>query len=267
MRASVEMATMRRTLRRRLLVIVLGAISITPCAADTALVAVAANLVPVARDLVRDFELHSGHSIKLSSAASGILTQQIIRGAPFELFLAADASYPARLCDRKLCLGDPVHYADGRLVLYTSHAATATTHVTKHLIVKLFGEFPDSRVAIANPVHAPYGKAARDVFVYLGIWESLKPRLVIGESVAQATRFAATRTVGFALLPESTRSQLASKSATLISIPTAWHGELRQHMVLLNGAGKAAYALRDYVLSTEAKRTLVRHGYQVEFSN
>lgn len=231
-----------------------------PARAGEVQVAVAANFAaPMAR-IAMAFQASGGHAVKLSSGATGKFHAQILAGAPFEVLLAADERTPALLIDSGHAVaGSRFTYAVGRLVLWS---------VTPGLVDdqgKILSSGNFTHLAVANPRTAPYGAAAMQVLRARGVAEALAPRLVTGESIAQAYQFVAT---GNAELGFVAWSQVAVPGRALAGshwrVPDSLHAPIRQDAVLLQaGAGNpAAQALLAY-LKTDAAREIIRaFGYE-----
>ena len=147
--------------------------------------AVAANFLATAKALAPQFEKQYGHHLSVSGASTAKLYAQIVNGAPYDVLLAADADHPLKLEQAgKVVAGTRFVYATGRIVLWSSEAKP----LDKNSIAdKVF-----SRIAIANPRTAPYGRAAQQALQNLGLWQTLTPKLVQGESIAQTFQFVAT---------------------------------------------------------------------------
>lgn len=225
-------------------------------------VAVASNFASVAEELAAAFEAETGHSVALSSASSGLLYAKIRQGAPYDLLLSADEARPARLEREGLGVsGTRFTYALGRLALWAPGGLPEGDAAT----VLQGADF--RRLALANPELAPYGLAARQSLQALGLWESLRPRLVYGESVAQALALVATGNApaGLVALAQLHEGGLAGPGEQLV-LPASLHAPIRQQAILLEGgAGNAAApAFLDY-LKSEAARSLIRaRGYDLE---
>ncbi len=204
---------------------------------------------------------HSGHRVQASSSATGKHYAQIVNGAPFEIFLSADAATPARLEAEGLAVaGTRATYAIGHLALWSPDGA----RIDGTAAVLTAGTF--SHLAIANPETAPYGAAARAVLRGLDLWDALAPRLVTGESIAQAYQFVASGNaeLGFVAWSQVSRDgRLLAGSAW--RVPAERHPALRQDRVLLRrGADSAAArAFLDYLASGPARAIIERHGYSV----
>ena len=227
--------------------------------AGEVLVAVAANFAgPIAR-IGEAFTAGTGHVLKTSSASTGKLYTQIAGGAPFEVLLAADDATPRRLLAEDHAVGGTrFTYAIGKLVLWSARpglvddqGAVLATDRFRHL-------------AVANPKTAPYGAAAHQVLKARGLAQALAPRLVTGESIAQAYQFVATGNaeLGFVALSQVT---LPGRKATgsLWRVPENLYTEIRQDAVLLKpGAGQpAALALLEFLKGETARQIIRDHGY------
>jgi len=236
-----------------------------PDAGPAPIVAVAANLTAVATALAAAFTAATGQPLRLSFGASGNLARQILRGAPFELFISADEDYPRRLVAAGRTRGGGAVYAIGRLALYLapgSGLSLATEREPAAAFTRVLSDPSIQRIAIANPEHAPYGRAAREVLRHLGAWP-LAGRMVMGENVAQTARFAGAGGVQAALLPLSLVRLPALEGGSYRVVPDDWHAPIRQRMVLIAGAGAAAESFYHFVLGAEARAVLEHAGYRV----
>jgi molybdate transport system substrate-binding protein len=169
--------------------------------ADSLDVAAAADLRPALDELVRAFRAeHPGLDVRVSYGASGTLAAQIGRGAPFDLFFSADERYPRTLVDSGAAVAESLtRYATGHLALWIPSGAPVEPDAS----LAALKDPRVRRVAIANPAHAPYGRAAEEALRAAGILDAVRPRLVLGESVAQAAQFAESGNADAALLPLS----------------------------------------------------------------
>jgi molybdate transport system substrate-binding protein len=163
------------------------------------IVAAASDLQFAFPDLARLFEQETGQEVTLVFGSTGLLTQQIENGAPYDLFAAADSRYIERLARQNLLQPDSIRlYARGRLVL----AANIESGVTVDSLSDLLS--PNiTHISIANPAHAPYGRAAQEALVAAGFWEDLEPKLVFGENVRQALQYIQTGDAQAGLIAES----------------------------------------------------------------
>jgi len=229
--------------------------------ADTVRVAVAANFYPLMQRMAVQFEKDTGHQTVLSSGASGKFYAQIKNGAPFDVLLSADDETPARLLkEGDAVAGTAFTYAIGKLILWSPDAAA----VDAQGAVLKTGKF--RHLAIANPKTAPYGTAAVEFMTQLGILNTLRPRLVQGENIAQAYQFVATGAaeIGFVAYSQVIKDgKIGSGSGWLV--PASAYTPIRQDAVLLN-KGKnatAARALLDYLKGQKATAIIQASGYDL----
>ncbi len=229
--------------------------------ADTVRVAVAANFYPLMQRMAVQFEKDTGHQTVLSSGASGKFYTQIKNGAPFDVLLSADDETPARLLkEGDAVAGTAFTYAIGKLILWSPNANA----VDAQGAVLKTGKF--RHLAIANPKTAPYGTAAVEFMTQLGILNTLRPRLVQGENIAQAYQFVATGAaeIGFVAYSQVIKDgKIGSGSGWLV--PASGYTPIRQDAVLLN-KGKnatAARALLDYLKGQKATAIIQASGYDL----
>lgn len=218
-------------------------------------VAVAANLTTVAEELAVAFRAKTGNELKLSFGSTGMLYAQIVQGAPFEVFLAADDKRPKKAVDEGLGVDGTVFtYAIGKVVLYS-----ASVDVSDGVAVLRAGDF--QHIAIADPKSAPYGAAAVEAMTRLGVEAALVPELVVGESVAQTMLFveSGNAELGFVAL-----SQVIGKSGGYQwLVPAELYTPIRQDAVLLKTGetSVAARAFLEFLRSGEAVAIIERAGY------
>jgi molybdate transport system substrate-binding protein len=222
-------------------------------------VAVAANFAAPLVAMTEGFEKSTGHTLKISAGATGKFYTQIKAGAPFDVLLAADTSTPRRLVQEGLAVaGSHFNYANGRLVLWSATPGL----VDQGGGVLSSGAF--KHLAIANPQTAPYGQAAVQVMQALGLVATLKPKWVVGESVAQAYQFVFTGNaeLGFVALSQLPRHAPAQAGSHWL-VPAALHDPIQQDAVILLAGAKnpAASALMAYLKSDAAKQVLLSFGY------
>ncbi|MFY9656888.1 MAG: molybdate ABC transporter substrate-binding protein [Methylocystis sp.] len=221
-------------------------------------VAVAANFIEPAREIAAAFQKKTGHEAILISGASGNFFSQITHGAPFEVFLSADEERPRMAEEQGFAVpGSRFTYAIGKLVLWSR-----VIDVTQGEAVLRAGAF--QKLSIANPTSAPYGAAAIETLKALGLYESLRPKIVQGSSIAQTFQFIDTRNaeIGFVAL-----SQLyGGKDGTRWLVPEKLHTPIRQDAVLLKTGAKdeASKAFVDFLKGPEAHAIIERYGYALE---
>lgn len=230
----------------------------TPAGADVVTVAVASNFRAAAEDIAKRFESDSGHRVLLSAASTGTLYAQISNGAPFDLLLAADAERPALLAKSGLGVAESrFTYAIGGLVLWSRDLRDCEAGL--HARQAGF-------IAVANPDTAPYGRAARDYLLAVGLWNSLTPRLVVAENIAQVLHFAASgnASLGFIASAQLQDERLAPGSCAW-EVPTTLHAPIEQQAILLRRAADkpAALALLRYLQSDEIKTLILDRGYRL----
>jgi molybdate transport system substrate-binding protein len=227
-------------------------------------VAAAANLNFALTEIADQFARDRQARVELVFGASGTLTRQIRDGAPFELFLAADEEFPNQLTAAGLTRDAGVVYAVGRLVLFAPTGSPLVTDERLDGLVRLAKADAVGRFAIANPEVAPYGRAAEAVLRKRGLWEALRPRLVLGDTIAQAAQFATTgNAVGGLIAYSLVLAPGFAGRGTYAVIPDTDYPPLRQRMVLLKNASPIAAQFYTYVQSGAARAVLLKHGYAV----
>lgn len=244
---------------RKLLAVLVCATLCSVAHADTVTVAVAANMKFAFGELAAAFErVRPGDTVEVTYGSSGKLAAQIRNGAPFDLFFAADTTYPQALADQGLTAGAPRPYAVGHLVLWSRQAALG------QLPLNQLPKAAIRKFAIANPGVAPYGLRAREALQKAGAWEALQPKLVLGESIAQTAQFIDTGAAdaGIIALSLVLGPELAGQG-TWTRIPDNTHAPLTQGYVILKRAeGNAlAAAFAAYVASPAAQAILKRYGF------
>lgn len=229
--------------------------------ADEVTVAVAANFTAPMQEIATAFAEDTGHTAKTAFGSSGKFYAQIRNGAPFEVFLSADAATPARLTEDGMTVpGSIFTYALGSLVLWS--ADPERIPAGDGAAVLQAGNF--RKLAITNPRTAPYGAAAIAVMQALGVEDALRPRFVQGENIAQTYQFVSTGNagLGFVALSQVIKDgEIAVGSGWLI--PNELHEPIRQDAVLLTrGADNpAAAALMDYLQGERARAIIHAYGY------
>lgn len=231
-------------------------------AADAPNVAAAADLKFALTEAAAAHARAGGGQVSLSFGSSGVFRRQIAQGAPFELFLSADEAYVDALIAEGRVEGPGVLYAIGRIALYIPNGSAVQADNRLRDLAAAAKDGRLKKLAIANPEHAPYGRAAREALQHVGAWEAVQGRLVLGENAAQAARFATSGSAQAAILPLSLvrADELASKGG-FVTLPESWHTPLRQRMALVNGAGEPARRFYVFLQSPEARAIFARHGF------
>ncbi|KKC27832.1 molybdate ABC transporter substrate-binding protein [Sphingomonas sp. SRS2] len=241
----------------RCLTVVAALIALPTFAAETH-VAVAANFSEPAKQIATSFERATGHRAVLAFGASGAFYTQISHGAPFEVFLSADAERPAKAEKEGLAVpGTRFTYAVGKLVLYSAVPGL----VDSKGAILASGRF--DKIAIADPATAPYGVAAIKTMQRLGLHGALKSKLVTGSSIAQTYQFTST---GAAQLGFVALSQVITVSGgSRWIVPARLHTPIDQQAVLLKTGAQnpAATAFVKYLKSRAALAIIRRYGYTI----
>lgn len=252
------------SLRAILLALFAGALAAAARAETAPAVAVAENVKFAIEELAAGFKRDSGHELRISTGSSGKFAQQIRQGAPFELFLSADEENVFRLADAGLTRDRGVIYAAGRLVIFAPHGSPVVPDENLAGLRAALAAGTVKRFAIANPEVAPYGQRAVEALTHAGLWDAVKPRLVMGENIAQAAHFASSGSTegGLIALSLALAPELARRGRHAL-VPAAWHKPLSQRMVLMKTAGAPAELFYRYLQAPAAHAVFERHGYSV----
>ena len=235
----------------------------TSAHADEALVAVAANFAGAVEAIGAEFSKDTGHTIQVTTGATGKLYAQIGEGAPFAILLSADAKTPAKLEEEgNAAAGTRFTYAVGKLSLWSADQgrigddpkAALTASDTLH-------------VAIANPDLAPYGVAAREALTALGLWETIQPKIVMGENIGQTFSMvdSGAAQMGF-VATSAVQAPGKEPKGSRYDVPQALFKPIKQDAILLKaGEGNAAaIAFLDYLKGDKAKGIIASFGYGTE---
>lgn len=232
-------------------------------AADHALVAVATNFAEAAEQLEVAYESTSENRITLTFGSTGQLYARIVNGAPYDVLLAADSERPTRLENLGVTVvGTRRIYAVGRLVLWSDDPAFV---VGDGRAILDSGAF--NTLAIANPLLAPYGAAAKQALHSLKLWDSLENRIVMGENVGQAHALVATGNAKLGLVSRSSVvSPRNSSPGSRWDVPASLHEPIQQELVLLmRGADNlAATDFLDFLQTERARAIVTSFGYEAE---
>ena len=227
-------------------------------AAEQLTIAVASNFQSTARQLAAEFTRQSGVAVRISAGSTGKLYGQIVNGAPFDIFLAADVERPALLEESGRAVpGSRFTYAIGTLLLWSRDPSISDC-------VQALHELNGSKLAIANPETAPYGRAAREFLRAEGLWDIVEPSLVIGENISQALQFAAN---GGARLGLVARAQARGPGAPVPScswrVPADSHAPILQQAVIVRRASDAKLAARflEFLQGEQARDIIAASGY------
>lgn len=246
----------------------------TSVAANEITVAAASDLQFALREIAQNYEKKTGNTVKLTFGSSGALSAQIQNGAPFDLFFSADASYPETLAKNGTADGKTlVRYARGVLVLWVENGQPLGGQIGGILMADLNTlTAPGIRkIAIANPQHAPYGRAAVEALKKAGVYDEVSAKLVMGENVSQAAQFAESGNVQAALLPLSLAQAATSltQRGRYVQVPRDLYAPIVQAAVVTKQARDrtAAGGFLRFVLSTEGLATLRKYGFEAQELN
>jgi len=224
--------------------------------AGTVRVAVSSNFAGTLRDLAGPFEQQTGHRVQITPGSTGKHYAQISNGAPFDVFLAADVRRPALLEAAGFGVpGSRFTYALGQLVLWSPEAGKVDAKGT----ILRRGDF--SRLAMANPKLAPYGRAAREVLESCGVWDRLQAKIVRGENIAQTFQFIRSKNAQLGFIA---RSQLLRKGkapgGSWWNIPRTRYRPIEQQALQLRDT-PAAQAFMRFLKSPLARKVIKDNGY------
>ncbi|HSQ80176.1 MAG TPA: molybdate ABC transporter substrate-binding protein [Casimicrobiaceae bacterium] len=255
------------TVRRIFLAALLALAAIAPArpaaAAAVPLVAAAADLQFALPEIAAAFSRETGQQLRLVFGSSGNFRRQIEDGAPFELFLSADQSYVDALAREGRTADAGVVYAVGRLALIVPKGSPIAADPQLRGVAQALADGTLRKFAIANPQHAPYGRAARQALERAGLWQAIEPRLVLGENISQTAQFAVSGAaqggiVAYSLL----RSKALAGRGDYVVLPASMYDPLVQKMVLLKGADAPARAFYRYLQGPAARAIFDRYGFE-----
>jgi len=222
----------------------------------TLTVSAASDLGPAFREIGPLFEAETGIKASFNFGSTGQLAQQIEQGAPVDLFAAADAARIAALGAKGLVLSDTVTvYAVGRIVLWTREGSPLRLERVEDMLR------PEvTKIAIANPDHAPYGVAARQAMQSANIWEQLQDKLVLAENVQQALQYAQAGNVDAAVIAHSL---VVQGSGRWTLVPAELHEPIVQVLAVISGTRHEGEARRfaDFVTGPRGREVLQKYGF------
>jgi molybdate transport system substrate-binding protein len=230
-----------------------------PC--GTVTVAAAADLVYAMNEIAKSFEKATGCILQVSTGSSGNFLSQIENGAPFDVFLSADIEYPRKLEAAGLAVtGSLSIYAAGKIVLWVRNDFRLD-------IDRGFAVLRDSsihKVAIANPLHAPYGRAAEQALQKAGLYDAIKDRLVLGENISQAAQFVESGNADAGILALSLAlSPELKEKGRYWRIPETLYAPIQQGVVLIRASPnpQGARAFLEYIKTPAVAALLERYGF------
>lgn len=222
-------------------------------------IAAASSMTFAFKELVPHFEeLHPEVRVEVIYGSSGNFHAQIKQGAPFDLFFSADTSFPQSLVDTGHALGPVTVYALGRIALW-SHTHDLSAWQLADVATK-----DQQKIAIANPRHAPYGRAAEEAFRAAGVWKQIETRLTYGENVSQTLQYMELGTATLGVLPLSVvASPTLKEKGSYLLIPADLHSPLEQgYVVTMLGRGsKPAKAFTAFLTQPSSRALLDGYGF------
>ena len=249
---------------RVILVLCLFVIAGVNCSvAEEITIAAASDLNFAFKEIVAEYEKTTGNHVKLSIGSSGNFFAQIQNGAPFDLYFSADIAYPRKLEEAGLTVpGSFYQYAVGRIVMWTGNESridvTQGFEALRAPTVK--------KIAIANPKHAPYGRAAVAAMEYFKVYDQVKDKLVLGENISQAAQFveSGAADVGIIALSLALASPMQA-AGHYWEIPSDAHPPIEQAAVMLMGGKnqKSAKAFLSFIQGAEGQTMMKRYGFVV----
>jgi molybdate transport system substrate-binding protein len=247
-----------RFARAALIAILFGVASLA-VAGERVAVAAAADLRFALDEIVRLFRAdHPAVEVSVSYGSSGKFLTQIQNGAPYDLYLSADSTYPREIDKAGLAAAPPVTYAVGRIVLWSA-GRDASKLTLDDLAAPAIG-----KVAIANTQHAPYGRRAEEALRARGVWTTVAAKAVFGENISQTAQFVETGNadVGIIALSLAMHPSLAERGGYAL-IPDNLHQPLEQSLVVLRrGDREAVREFAGFIMKPAAQGVLRRYGFQ-----
>jgi molybdate transport system substrate-binding protein len=235
--------------------------------ADEVLVAAASDLTFPIKEIIRQFEQKTGHNVKLTLGSSGNFQAQISNGAPFDVYLSADADYVRQLDRAGLIEPNSLFvYAVGRIVVWVPNGSTIDV---EKLGIQSLLQPAAKRIAIANPALAPYGRAAVAALRHFKIYDRVSRRLVLGENISQTAQFVSSGAADIGIIADSIALSDPMRSAGKYwEIPTDAYPRLDQGMAILKQARKAGHlsaarAFYDWFRNDASRAILKKYGFSL----
>jgi len=221
-------------------------------------VAAASDLKFALEEIAANYKADKGQELRLVFGSSGVLWQQVKNGAPFGLLMSADEAYIDDLYKNGLTVDKGSLYAIGRIVLLQKKGNPIKLGTDKEGLIEAITKA--KKIAIANPEHAPYGRAAKEYLMSMGAWDLAQPKLVFGENISQATMFTLTGSADFAISALSLAISPQVQS-TYVLIPEHLHKPLRQKMALIKNSASSAKDFYQYLQEPKSGQIMSRYGF------
>lgn len=252
-----------RILLRLALALLIAVLGATAVAGEEVRVAAAADLKFAMTQLAEQFEKETGTRVNVTYGSSGNFFSQIQNGAPFDLFFSADVEHAKKLEARGFAeRGTLYNYAVGQIVIWMPPSANVDVN---KLEWNSLLDASIQKIAIANPEHAPYGRAAVAALQKAGIYEQVKSKLVYGENISQAAQFVQSGNAQAGIIALSLAVSPVMNAGRSWEIPAEMHPPIEQAAVLLTSAKdkKAARAFLDFVKSAAGREVLLKYGFAI----
>ncbi|MBU3596316.1 molybdate ABC transporter substrate-binding protein [Polynucleobacter sp. 86C-FISCH] len=228
--------------------------------AQVATIAVAANMKDAFAEIAAEFKSTGKPEMRVVYGSSGNFAAQIMNGAPFSLFIAADEQFPLELFKNGKTVDDGSVYAIGKLVIITKTSSGIYLLDSKSDIAKAISKA--NKVAIAKPELAPYGRAAVQYLKAEGLWDLAKYKLVYADNIGSATTYVASGAADLGFTAFSlARSPELLKQTSYVAVDTKMYEPIKQRMVLIKGAPQEAQDLYRFMQGPKAKAILQKYGY------
>jgi molybdate transport system substrate-binding protein len=229
--------------------------------AEEITIAAASDLNFAFKELVTEYEKTTGNHVKLTLGSSGNFFSQIQNGAPFDLYFSADIGYPRKLEEAGLAVpGSLYPYAVGRIVLWADNGS----HLDLSKGLEILRDPTIKKIAIANPKHAPYGRAAVAAMEHFKVYDQVKDKLILGENISQAAQFIESGACDAGIIALSLALAPAMKAAGQYwEIPATAHSPLEQGAVILKQSKnpEAARQFLDFIKGPQGQEIMKRYGF------
>jgi molybdate transport system substrate-binding protein len=226
--------------------------------AQTLTITAAADLKFCLDQLVSEYQKsHPQAVIQTTYGSSGKAFTQLQQGAPYDMYFSADISYPRKLAAAGLTASEPKLYAIGRIVLWSAQEDVS------RLTVADLAQPRFAKIAIANPLHAPYGQRAAEALRAAGVWDKVEPRLVLGENISQAAQFVQSGAAPVGILALALVKSPAFAGQPYALVPASLHTPLEQGVVIMKRAAQnqLAHEFITWLFSPAARRTFAFYGF------
>lgn len=240
----------------------LASITAVAAAQSGPVIAAASDLKFALDEITSAFQKQTGKSVRVTYGSSGNFFQQIAQDAPFEIFMSADENFIFKLADKNLTVDRGALYATGRIVLFAPKGSALKVDTQLSDLRRALSDGRLKKFAIANPEHAPYGRAAMEALKRADLWTKIEPKLVLGENVSQAAQFALSGSTdgGIFAYSQALASAIAA-AGNYVLIPESMHAPLHQRMVLTKKASDTARDFYAFMQRSFAREIFKQYGF------